>query len=56
MNKVVDIYMPLDSRDEPNAKVWPVAIQQLNELNTVIKKCGWEAHVRNPNGPVTNVA
>ncbi len=56
MNKVVDIYMPLDSRDEPNAKVWPVAIKQLNELITVIKKCGWEAHVLNPNGPVTNVA
>jgi L-fucose isomerase-like protein len=56
MNKVVDIYMPLDSRDEPNAEVWPVATEQLGELIKVIKKCGWEAHVLNPNGPVTSVA
>lgn len=56
MNKVVDIYMPLDSREEPNAEVWPVAVKQLEELVNVIKKCGWEAHVLNPDGPVTSVA
>jgi len=56
MNKVVDIYMPLDSRDEPNAEVWPVATGQLEELIKVIKKCAWEAHVLNPSGPVTSVA
>jgi len=56
MNKVVDIYMPLDSRDEPNAEVWPVASGQLEELIKVIKKCGWKAHVLNPNSPVTSVA
>jgi L-fucose isomerase len=56
MNKVVDIYMPLDSRDEPNAEVWPVAAKQLEELIKVIKKCGWKAHVLNPKKPVTSVA
>ena len=56
MNKVVDIYMPLDSRDEPNAEVWPVATKQLEELIKVINKCGWEAHVLNSNGPVRSVA
>jgi len=56
MNKVVDIYMPLDSRDEPNAEVWPVAKGQLEELVKVIKKCGWEAHILNEDGPVTSVA
>lgn len=56
MNKVVDIFMPLDSRDEPNAEVWPVAKGQLEELIKVIKKCGWEPHVLNPSGPVTRVA
>ena len=56
MKKVVDIYMPLDSRDEPNAEVWPVAKRQLEELTKVIKKCGWEPHVLNPDGPVKSVA
>jgi L-fucose isomerase-like protein len=56
MKKVVDIYMPLDSRDEPNAEVWPVAKEQLEELIKVIEKCGWEPHVLNPNSPVTSVA
>jgi L-fucose isomerase-like protein len=56
MNRIVDIYMPLDSRDEPNAEVWPVAIGQLEELLKAIKKCGWEPHVLNPNGPVKSVA
>lgn len=56
MNKVVDIYLPLDSRDEPNAAVWPVAMQQLPELVEVIKKCGWQPHVLNPDKPVASVA
>ncbi len=56
MKKVVDIYMPLDSRDEPNAEVWPVAKEQLEELIKVIEKCGWEPHILNPNSPVTSVA
>jgi L-fucose isomerase-like protein len=56
MKKVVDIYMPLDSRDEPNAEVWPVAKKQLEELIKVIKKCGWESHILNSNNPVTSVA
>lgn len=38
MNKVVDIYLPLDSRNEPNAAVWPVAMNQLKELTQVIEK------------------
>ncbi len=56
MNKVVDIYLPLDSRNEPNAKVWPVAMNQLKELTQVIEKCGWEANVLNPDKPVASVA
>lgn len=56
MNKVVDIYMPLDSREGPNAEVWPVAKAQLEELIKAVAKCGWEAHVLNPDGPVTSVA
>ena len=56
MNKVVDVYMPLDSRDEPNAEVWPVAKTQLEELIKVIQKCGWNPHVLNPDGPITSVA
>lgn len=56
MNKVVDIYLPLDSRNEPNAEVWPVAMNQLKELIQVIEKCGWEANVLNPDKPVASVA
>jgi L-fucose isomerase len=55
MNKVVDIYMPLDSRDEPNAEVWPVAAKQLEELIKVIQRCGWEPQVLNKEGPITSV-
>ena len=56
MNKIVDIYLPLDSRDEPNAAVWPVATQQLSELVKAIEGCGWQAHVLNPDKPVASVA
>lgn len=56
MSKIADIYLPLDSREEPNAKIWPVAKRQLKELIEVIKKCGWEAQVLNPDKPVTSVA
>jgi L-fucose isomerase len=56
MDKIVDIYMPLDSRDEPNAEVWPVAAGQLKDLIAVIEKCGWEPYVLNPEGPITSVA
>ncbi len=56
MDKIVDIYMPLDSRDEPNAQVWPVAEHQREELIKAIKKCGWEPQILNPGGPVTSVA
>jgi L-fucose isomerase-like protein len=48
--------MPLDSRDEPNAEVWPVAKKQLEELIKVVNKCGWEAHILNPNSPIKSVA
>ena len=40
MNKVVDIYLPLDSRETANREVWPVAVRQTVELVRVIKKCG----------------
>jgi len=56
MEKIVDIYLPLDSRDEPNAEVWPVTIQQLSHLIQVIKDSGWEPHVLNPDKPVASVA
>ncbi len=56
MEKIVDIYLPLDSRDEPNAEVWPVTTQQLSHLIQVIKDTGWEPHILNPDKPVTSVA
>jgi len=56
MKRHVDIYLPLDSRDEPNAEVWPIAKKQLSELIKVIEKCGWKANVLNPEKPVSSVA
>lgn len=56
MGKIVDIYLPLDERDGPNIEVWPVTTKQLQELVQVIKSCGWEAHILNPNKPVSSVA
>jgi len=56
MKKIVDIYLPLDSRSAPNKAVWPVALRQLAELKTVIKKCGWTPRVLNPDRPVSSVA
>lgn len=56
MNKLVDIYLPLDSRKGPNDEVWPVTTKQLSELVSVIERCGWTAHVLNPEGPITSVA
>lgn len=56
MSSTVDIYMPLDSRDAPNAAVWPVATRQLGELIKVIRKCGWEPNVLNADKPVASVA
>lgn len=56
MSKIVDIYIPLDSRDSANRAIWPVASRQLKELIKVIAKCGWQAHVLNPAWPVTSVA
>jgi L-fucose isomerase-like protein len=46
----------LDSRDEPNAEVWPVAKRQLAELVGIIEKHGWEANVLNSERPVASVA
>jgi len=56
MKRTVDIYLPLDSREEPNAIVWPVTIGQLDELVKVIKKLGWKPNVLNPDKPVASVA
>ncbi|HUU38417.1 MAG TPA: hypothetical protein VMW46_09480 [Candidatus Desulfaltia sp.] len=56
MNKVVDIYLPLDSRPAANKEVWPVAIRQTVELVQVIKKCGWRPNILNPDRPVASVA
>lgn len=54
--KTVDIYLPLDEREDPNKTVWPVALEQLGHLKTVIEKCGWHANVLNPEKPVSSVA
>ena len=56
MNRTVDIYLPLDSRKDPNDEVWPVTMKQLEELTSVIEKLGWSANVLNPEGPITGVA
>jgi len=56
MNKIVDIYIPLDERDSANAAVWPVAQKQLAEIIAVIEKCGWTANVLNAEKPVSSVA
>jgi L-fucose/D-arabinose isomerase len=56
MSKVVDIYLPLDSRDSANRAVWPVASRQLKDLTKVIAKCGWQTRVLNPAWPVSSVA
>jgi len=56
MDKIVDIYLPLDGREESNRVVWPVAKRQLQELVQVIKKCGWTPHVLNPVKPISSVA
>lgn len=56
MKKTVDIYLPLDSREDANREIWPVAGRQLGELVKVIKACGWVPHVLNPGRPVAGVA
>jgi len=56
MEKIVDIYLPLDSRDEPNAEVWPVTIKQLHHLLQVIETCGWKSHILNPEKPISSVS
>ena len=56
MSKVVDIYLPLDSRDTANDEVWPVTEKQLKELLSVIEECGWAAHVLNPDKPIASVS
>lgn len=56
MSSTVDIYLPLDGRDQPNAVIWPVATRQLAELVKVIRKCGGEPNVLNPDKPVASVA
>jgi L-fucose/D-arabinose isomerase len=55
MNKIVDIYMPLDGRAEPNRVVWPIATAQLKELVQVIERNGWKANILNPEAPVSSV-
>ncbi len=56
MSSTVDIYLPLDSRDAPNAEIWPVATRQLEALVKVIRKCGWEPNILNSDKPVASVA
>lgn len=56
MGRVVDLYMPLDSRSEPNAVVWAVAEEQARHLIAVIEGCGWQVNRLNADGPVASVA
>jgi len=56
LNRLVDIYLPLDSRDSATAAVWPTAASQLRELTDVVRGCGWEPHVLTPDKTVTSVA
>jgi L-fucose isomerase len=56
MSRIADIYLPLDSRESANAEVWPVALAQLEDIKRVVKSCGWEPHVLNPDRPVSSVA
>jgi len=56
MRSIVDIYLPLDSRDAPNTAVWPVATRQLGELVKVIRKFGWEPNGLNPDKVVASGA
>lgn len=56
MNKIVDIYIPLDSRVEANNAVWPIAKKQLSEIVDVIEKCKWKPNVLNPDKPISSVA
>ena len=56
MSPIVDIYLPLDSRDAPNAAVWPIAQGQLAELVKVVRAAGWEPNVLNPDKFVSSVA
>lgn len=56
MKKLVDVYLPLDEREEANRVVWPKTKEQLADLLRVIKKCGFVANVLNPEKPVSSVA
>ncbi len=56
MKPTVDIFLPLDGRPEPNAEVWPVAARQLAELVDVIRRCGGQPNVLNPDRFVASVA
>ncbi|HOW86798.1 MAG TPA: hypothetical protein P5119_10180 [Candidatus Aminicenantes bacterium] len=56
MKPTVDIYIPLDSRPGPNAAVWPLASRQLAHLTEVIRKCGGQPNVLNPDKFVSSVA
>lgn len=51
----MDIYLPLDEREEANEVVWPKTKEKLAELLKVIKKCGFEADILNPQMPISRV-
>jgi len=55
MDKTVDIYIPLDARQEANEVVIPVATEQLEHIKAVIRDQGWKPHVLNPSAPVSSV-
>jgi L-fucose/D-arabinose isomerase len=56
VDKIVDIYMPLDAREICNETVKPVAQSQLQHLVAVIEALGWTVNLLNPNHFVASVA
>jgi L-fucose isomerase-like protein len=56
MANVVDLYLPLDARDEANRTVWPVATAQVKQLTAAIERCGYRVNLLNADRPVSSVA
>lgn len=56
MKKVVDIFLPLDAREEPNRVVMLVAEKQLKHIVKMIEDLGWSVNLLNPQKPISSVS
>lgn len=56
MSNIVDIYSSLNAREIRNQTDMAVAKPQLAHLVSVIKTCGWQSNVLNPDTPVPSAA